>query len=577
MKLLVTRPAADAAALAALLEAQGHTGLIDPLLQVKQRADEVPALDGITALIFTSANGVRAFATASERRDLPAFVVGDRTAKAAKSAGFGTVRSAEGDVEALIRLIRAERTPAEGALLHISGTVRAGNLAETLTAAGYTVHHQALYEAEPAGELAQATRAAIASGTLDGVLLFSPRTARQFVALVEQADLSGEMRRLEAWCLSSAVAKALAGLSFADIHVAAKPTQAALLDALRRKDDRVSVEPPAPSSDPHIEGALPPSPQWRTSKLGALAVVAVLLLIVAGSSPWWLPFVAPSVSTGTAEPQQTAATPPVPEPAAPAPPALYTSTRDEMTAVQTQLGDLNQRLDALAARPAFDPQPVQGIASDLQRVSNDMAQLSTRVANVEARVNQKSAEIRTDRTLVLAAGQIRDALVGSGPFEAPVAVIRAVAPDDQALTAALGVLDRHAKSGVPSRLTLAQDLTALPGKLSAPAPPPPDAGLWDRMTDRMSRLVTVRRVDDGSTKLPAGPDRIILNAEQTLAAGDLAGAVKMMQTLSGHDAEIAKPWLDGATARQEAEHAAATLEAMLIQRLSQPDTGGKPE
>ncbi|MGB8843887.1 MAG: uroporphyrinogen-III synthase, partial [Aliidongia sp.] len=229
MKLLVTRPATDSAALAALLGAQGHEVLVDPMLEVRPNTAEPPALDGVVGLLFTSANGVRAFSALSERRDVAVYVVGDRTAEAARGAGFSQIESAEGDVEALAGLVAAQCKPEDGALLHISGTVQAGNLAETLSTRGFTVRHTALYEAVPAAELAPATRQAIEDGTLDGVLLYSPRTAKHFAELVIAAELDERARRLQAWCLSRAVADALAPLRLVGIHIAAEPTQAHLL------------------------------------------------------------------------------------------------------------------------------------------------------------------------------------------------------------------------------------------------------------------------------------------------------------------------------------------------------------
>ncbi|HLZ65450.1 MAG TPA: uroporphyrinogen-III synthase, partial [Aliidongia sp.] len=237
MKLLVTRPALDAGPLAELLTAAGHTVLVDPLLEIRFRDRAVLDLDGVTGLLFTSGNGARAFAALSERRDIPAYTVGDRTATLARDCGFERVESADGDVATLAELVRARRAPADGTLLHVSGHETVGELAQRLEAAGYAVRRAVLYDAEPAADLAPATRTALGTGTLDGVLLFSPRTARHFAALTQLSGLSARVHGLTAWCLSPAVADALGNLKLAQIHVAAEPTQAALL----------SLVSPAPS------------------------------------------------------------------------------------------------------------------------------------------------------------------------------------------------------------------------------------------------------------------------------------------------------------------------------------------
>ena len=262
MKLLVTRPALDAGPLAELLTAAGHTVLLDPLLTIRVRDRTVLDLDGITGLLFTSGNGVRAFATLSERRDIPVYAVGDRTATLAREQGFQQVESADGDVAALAELVGRRRRPSDGPLLHVSGHDTVGELAQRLETAGYAVRRAVLYDAEPAADLAPATRAALGTGTLDGVLLFSPRTARHFAALMHLSGLSARAQGLAVWCLSPAVAEALGGLQFARIHVAAQPTQAALLSLVVPPvaQPPAAVEVPRPKEDVLTEAPPPKTP-----------------------------------------------------------------------------------------------------------------------------------------------------------------------------------------------------------------------------------------------------------------------------------------------------------------------------
>src|SRR5204863_98418 len=79
----------------------GHDAVVLPLLAVRVMPDISVDLHGVAALAFTSANGVRAFADASGERSLKVFAVGAATALAARQAGFKSVLSADGDVEAL--------------------------------------------------------------------------------------------------------------------------------------------------------------------------------------------------------------------------------------------------------------------------------------------------------------------------------------------------------------------------------------------------------------------------------------------------------------------------------------------
>lgn len=228
MRLLLTRPRRESEALAKELEAMGHEIMAAPLLEIRV-LDEKPELAGVTHLVFTSANGVRSFAEVSLERSLTVYAVGDATAEAAREAGFSQVRSAAGDAEALLRLLREELDPRIVRILHICGRDVARDLAAELAAAGFTVRRQALYEAKPISAMPAYVRSALASGALDGALFFSPRTARVFVCLCEREGLEAGCSGMLAFCLSAAVADALAGLPWADVRAARHPDRQALL------------------------------------------------------------------------------------------------------------------------------------------------------------------------------------------------------------------------------------------------------------------------------------------------------------------------------------------------------------
>jgi len=231
-RILVTRPEEDSGPLAGELAARGYSILRQPLLQIVFEDGPQPNLSDVQALLFTSANGVRAFARRSDRRDLPAYAVGDATARAAWDAGFGRVESAGGDVNDLAALVRRRCDPAAGLLFHAAGSAVAGDLAGLLGGSGYAVRRLALYHAEQAAALNDATRRALAEGAVDFALFFSPRSAAGFARLVKDAGLANSCAGIGAICLSDAVGGAFDGLAWRRVTVAAEPTQAALLAAL---------------------------------------------------------------------------------------------------------------------------------------------------------------------------------------------------------------------------------------------------------------------------------------------------------------------------------------------------------
>ena len=237
MRVLITRPLDDAVALAEKLKARGIDSLTNSLLAVRYEDGPPVDLDRAQALLFTSANGVRAFVRRNDDRTLDVLTVGDATARAAKEAGFARVQSASGDVAALAELVLHTRDPGNGALLHVAGSRVAGDLEGMLTREGFTYRRVVLYGAETATDLAPATVAAFHDGDIAGVLLYSPRTATTFAALAERAGIGRAVGAVTAYCLSAAVAEKARALNWQSIRISPRPEEAALLDMVAEDGD----------------------------------------------------------------------------------------------------------------------------------------------------------------------------------------------------------------------------------------------------------------------------------------------------------------------------------------------------
>ena len=238
MRALVTRPRAEAASLADSLAERGIAAIVEPLLEIYYRDAPSPDLAGIQAILCTSANGVRALARLSDERALPLLAVGEATAERAREDGFTRVESAGGTVDELIRLVCERLRPEAGRLLHISGSVVAGDLAGALRRHGFAVERAVLYEARPAAGLSAGTARALDSGIVDFALFFSPRTAAIFARLADNAGLAAALRSVTAISLSEAAEAALGDLCFRERWIAERPDQPSLLMAL----DRVLAE-----------------------------------------------------------------------------------------------------------------------------------------------------------------------------------------------------------------------------------------------------------------------------------------------------------------------------------------------
>lgn len=172
---LITRPEPEALALADTLRARWGCGVkmvISPIMKIIWHEVDLD-LSGISTLIFTSRNGVDAFARLTGRRDLPCFAVGPATAEAAREQGMSAV-ACGGDVESVIdEITRAEP---KGRLLHLRGEHAAGNLASRLTAAGFETWEAFLYAQEGCA-LSGEARALLDRRAPVLLPLYSPRSA----------------------------------------------------------------------------------------------------------------------------------------------------------------------------------------------------------------------------------------------------------------------------------------------------------------------------------------------------------------------------------------------------------------
>jgi uroporphyrinogen-III synthase len=226
----ITRPAHQAAALAAEVARRGFTPILAPCLRLKMAHGPMLDMAGIAGIAVTSANAVAALVTRMTRRDLPVYAVGAATGAAARHAGFEKVEIAAGDAPALAAFIAARVTPGDGAILYPSGEETAYDLPGALDPAGIPVVQIAAYDMPVVASLPKAALDLLDRGAPALALLMSVRTATAFGGLATAAGRS--LKTVTALCLSSAVAEAANAWPFARTLSARAPNQAALLELL---------------------------------------------------------------------------------------------------------------------------------------------------------------------------------------------------------------------------------------------------------------------------------------------------------------------------------------------------------
>lgn len=223
--ILITRPEPAAQRFADQLRAElgcGVSVVLSPLMRIEP-CGTLPALDGITTLIFTSRNGVAVFARESPRRNIPCYTVGDATAALAHDEGLHAM-SCGGDADHLVARMLADKV--QGPCLHIRGEHGVGDIAARLTAAGVATTEAVLYRQE-AQPLTDAARALLQREAPVIIPLFSPRLAR----LISKG-LRGHAPKYGV-AMSRAVAAAIPADILKSLIVAQAPNAAAMIEAVK--------------------------------------------------------------------------------------------------------------------------------------------------------------------------------------------------------------------------------------------------------------------------------------------------------------------------------------------------------
>jgi hypothetical protein len=341
--------------------------------------------------------------------------------------------------------------------------------------------------------------------------------------------------------------------------------------------------------EPSPPAAADPAQRQPASRPTALWLSAVVILIVAGVglSPFWAPGVAPLLPWGAGpgpagEDYAALAARVTAVEKRPAPPGLDVDAiksaesalarrvdQLEATVAATRAGlqQLEQRLGAAetqsSSRAASGTAELQKLQQELSRLGSVAADLANRLPALEQQVQSQSVAERTDAALAMVLLQIREAVDQARPFPAEYNALKALAQDPD-LVASAEPLAETAQSGVPSRAVLSKRLSELAGQVATATEPPPESDWGAQTLARLRALVTIRRIDGASQ---TGPEAAVSGAQAALARGDLAGAVAVLDPLTGANAEAARSWLRMARERLAVETALDRLRQLLGARL----------
>src|SRR3981081_3525225 len=241
MAVLVTRPHTDDGTTAAALRARGFEVLCAPMLRFESVAfhDDKDARYG--AVIVTSANalrGIEPHLNGSRLLKLPLFAVGERTAAAARGAGFENVTPADGDAAGLRDLVllsvKTKALKKTATLLYLAGADLARDLAGDPGERGFSVVTRPTSRMSAVSSLPQEVSDAFAANGIEAVLHYSRRSARAFLEAARAGGVEISALAIPHCCISAAVATVVRDAGATQVMVAASPDENALFGALDR-------------------------------------------------------------------------------------------------------------------------------------------------------------------------------------------------------------------------------------------------------------------------------------------------------------------------------------------------------
>jgi uroporphyrinogen-III synthase len=248
VRVLITRPRADAERTAERVRALGHEPVLAPLIRIVPTGSALPARMP-DAILATSRNAVEAIGSEVGRMSgIPFFAVGPETAAAARAAGFDAVTDGGGSAAKLAGAVLASY-PAGARLLYIAGRPRKPHL-EAALSGDHVLEVVEVYRSVPAATLSSGARSLLAAGGGRVAVLHASRNAADvFIRLADEAG-AGEGARLALHLVvSEDAAEPLRRAGCREIRVASRPTPEALPELLPTVDARRG----GPSPIDHVE------------------------------------------------------------------------------------------------------------------------------------------------------------------------------------------------------------------------------------------------------------------------------------------------------------------------------------
>ena len=242
---------------------------------------------------------------------------------------------------------------------------------------------------------------------------------------------------------------------------------------------------------------------------------------------------------------------------------------ERLASLQKQDGKLLSRVNRLEKTGGVVAK-AGGAGKEAKRLSASVAKMEQRLASLENTGVRGSGLTAGGRKMVLAIGQLREALGGASPFAKELAGLKSAAVKEPDIIKAIAVLEPFSGKGIPTLASLRQRFDDMAGKVFTSSVALKGDRWFERTVNKLTLLVALRRTADD--KASDAADAVVARVEANLAAGNLKQSVAALERLSEEPAAVAAPWLADARARLKAERVKASLHVFAVSLL-----GSRPE
>ena len=239
-----------------------------------------------------------------------------------------------------------------------------------------------------------------------------------------------------------------------------------------------------------------------------------------------------------------------------------------ITQVQSEIVQLKAKIGALAEAELG--------TSELTDLGPELAAFNERIAKLEASLPELAGAIDKEvggaksAAVAIAFANLRSAVSDGRPYAAELDTIGALA----SALGDLGVLPAYAEKGIPTVPELARSFAATKDGALAVTAPAPGGSFLDNLLASAQSLVKIKRIDEPVTG--EGPGAAVARAEAEIGKGDLAAAVKEVETLAGALRDAFSAWLGQAHARLTADATLTRLEGLLLVSMGVDDEAAQP-